>query len=157
MFRHAERENSGSSNPPLSSRGLIQSAKLVEEIDLTILPRPTKLFSSPKLRALQTFQQIRDKLGVDLQIHADLDERHNFESAEAFSRRVQKFLNLLEHTPGVIFFVSHLDWIEEALRLIPSEFDLMSEKYQAWHPAQSLEFEIRDGLWVPHELRECIV
>jgi len=156
MFRHAERENSGSSNPPLSARGLKQAQKLVEEIDLTILPRPTKLLSSPKLRARQTFQQIQDKLGVEIQIHPDLDERHNFESADLFVRRIQRFLSYLEQNPGVIFFVTHLDWIEEALRLIPSEADLTSEKFQSWLPAQSMEFEIHDRLWAFQNLRNCL-
>jgi broad specificity phosphatase PhoE len=157
MFRHAERENTGSSNPPLSLRGLLQAKKLVEEIDMNLLPRPTKLFSSPKLRAQQTFQQIQKKLGVDIQIQAVLDERHNFESAAQFSARVKKFLHFLATEKGTAFIVTHLDWIEEALRLIPSETDLLRDEYQAWQPGQSIEFEIQDELWIFQKQRLCQV
>ncbi|MEZ0393171.1 MAG: phosphoglycerate mutase family protein [Pseudobdellovibrionaceae bacterium] len=157
MFRHAERENTGSSNPPLSSRGLLQAEKLLEEIDLNVLPRPSKLLSSPKLRAQQTFLQIQNKLGVEIQILSELDERHNFESIENFSKRVKRFLNLMETQNGVQFFVTHLDWIEEALRLIHSDTDLLSERYQSWLPAQSMEFEIHDRLWVLQATRTCLV
>jgi len=153
MFRHAERENSGSSNPPLSLRGLKQAEKLVEEIDLAILPRPTKLLSSPKLRAQQTFQQIENHIGTPLAVHPDLDERMSSETAEFFTRRVQRFLNSFEGQTGVIYFVSHLDWIEEALRLIPSDADLLQDRYQTWLPAQSLEFEIQEGMWLHPILR----
>ena len=157
MFRHAERKNTGSSNPPLSSRGLLQAEKLLEEIDLNVLPRPSKLLSSPKLRAQQTFLQIQNKLGVEIQILSELDERHNFESIENFSKRVKRFLNLMETQNGVQFFVTHLDWIEEALRLIHSDTDLLSERYQSWLPAQSMEFEIHDRLWVLQATRTCLV
>ena len=157
MFRHAERENSGSSNPPLSARGLQQAQKLVEEIDLTILPRPTKLLSSPKLRAQQTFQQIENHFGIPLQVHPDLDERQSSEPAELFTRRVQRFLNSFPGQAGVIYFVSHLDWIEEALRLIPADADLLHDRYQSWLPAQSLEFEYQDGIWLHPTLRRSSI
>lgn len=156
MFRHAERENSGSSNPPLSERGLRQALKLVEEIDLNLLPRPSKLFSSPKLRSHQTFQQIQSKLGVPIQIQTDLDERHNFESHELFSKRVRRFLMQIENETGTVFFVTHLDWLEEAVRVIHSDTDLLSEQYQTWLPAQSMEFEVQDRLWIFQQLRHCI-
>lgn len=155
MFRHAERENSGSTNPPLSIRGLQQAERLVREIDLTHLPRPTKLFTSPKLRAQQTFQQIQDKLGATLHVHPDLDERHNFESAMLFSRRIQNFLTSLEYQHGVVYFVTHLDWIEEALRLIHADVDLLADRFQTWAPAQSIEFEVQDRLWMFQDLRQC--
>ncbi len=153
MFRHAERENSGSSNPPLSSHGLKQAQKLVEDIDLNVLPRPSKLLCSPKLRAQQTFRQIESHLGIPLQIQPDLDERQSSEPIDLFTRRVQRFLNSFEGQAGVIYFVSHLDWIEEALRLIPSDADLLHDRYQTWMPAQSLEFEYQDGLWQHPVLR----
>jgi phosphohistidine phosphatase SixA len=157
MFRHAERENSGSSNPPLSARGLKQAQKLVEDIDLSLITRPTKLLSSPKLRAQQTFQQIETRLGIPLQVNPDLDERQNSESADLFTRRVQRFLNSFEGQAGVIYFVSHLDWIEEALRLIPSDADLLHDKFQSWLPAQCLEFDYQDGLWLNPNLRRSTV
>jgi broad specificity phosphatase PhoE len=156
MFRHAEKENSGSSNPPLSARGLQQAQKLVEDIDLANLPRPTKLLSSPKLRAQQTFQQIESHFGIPLQVQPDLDERQSSESAELFSRRVQKFLNSFAGQAGVIYFVSHLDWIEEALCLIPADTDLLQDRYQTWLPAQSIEFEYQDGLWMNPLLRRTL-
>lgn len=157
MFRHADRENSSSPNPPLSKKGHLQAAQLVEDIDLMLLPRPGKLLSSPKLRAQQTFQPIQDQLGVEIQIQGDLDERHSRESSEAFRRRVRRFLENLESQAGIIYFVTHLDWIEEALSMISSDTDLQNGRYQSWLPAQSIEFEIQDRLWMFQVLRYCQV
>jgi broad specificity phosphatase PhoE len=153
MFRHAERENSGTSNPPLSTRGLLQAQKLVQEIEQGLRPRPNKLFSSPKLRAQQTFQQIESFLKMPLLIQPDLDERQNFESFTLFQRRIQKFLHSLESQNGTIYFVSHMDWLEEALRLISSDTDLSEEKFQIWLPGQCIEFDWQDGLWLNPILR----
>jgi broad specificity phosphatase PhoE len=146
MFRHAERENTGSSNPPLSRRGLLQSQKLADMVANQILPSPSKCFSSPLLRAKQTFA----KLNTEVIIAEDLIERQSSETATQFRKRVQRFLQSLETLKGVVFFVTHLDWIEEALIFMDTDFSI-----EHWPPAQAAEFELNDGHWQFQLTRGC--
>ncbi len=157
MFRHAERENSGSQNPPLSHRGLKQAVKLVEEIRSGRLPLPDRMYCSPKLRAHQTFHQVRLQLKSEMFSHNDLDERMNSESLEQFSKRVQRFLQMVEGQTGVVYFVTHMDWLEEAVQKIHSNVDLLQERFRMWAPAQSIEFDVHDGLWTFQNLRQTEV
>lgn len=151
IFRHAERENSGSTNPPLSTRGFQQALKLSELVLAEKLPKPTKLWVSPRLRSQQTLMPLQNILGIEAQEHAELDERQSSETIDQFQRRIKKFLQVFEGQTGVIYICSHLDWLEEACYLIPSETDLAQEKYQAWSPCQYMDFEMQDGLWTLHE------
>lgn len=151
IFRHAERENSGASNPPLSSRGLKQAEKLAELIATDKLPKPTKLWASPRLRSQQTLAPAQNNFAVEMQIQKDLDERQSSETVEQFQKRIKKFIQTCESQSGVIYICSHLDWLEEACYLIPSETDLMQEKYQAWSPCSYMDFEVQDGLWTLFE------
>jgi broad specificity phosphatase PhoE len=146
MFRHAEKENTGTSNPPLSRRGLLQSQKLADMVANHTLPTPTKCFSSPLLRAKQTFA----KLNTEVILVEDLIERQSSETAAQFHKRVRKFLQSLETLAGVVFFVTHLDWIEEALILMDTGFSV-----EHWPPAQVAEFELNDGHWQFQLTRGC--
>lgn len=148
MFRHAERQNTGSPNPPLSMRGLKQAVKLAKDIQAGNLPQPSRLYSSPKLRAHQTFYQVHLALNLELATHSELDEKHGPESTSQFEMRVQKFLHFVESQSGIIYFVTHLDWIEEALLQIQSDTDLSKDHFQYWQPGQIAEFEVHDGLWM---------
>lgn len=147
LFRHAERENSGISNPPLTRRGHGQAFELAQKIQRNELPAPTRMFVSPKIRTHQTFLPSSELFSVEMTLTPELDERNNSETADQFRKRIQRFLNFLEKQQGVIFACTHLDWIEEALALIPLENSLPAESNQAWTPAQFLEFEVQDGLW----------
>ena len=152
IFRHAERENTGTDNPPLSLRGHSQALALVRMINERSFAKPTRLFCSPKLRAVQTLFPCAQSFSLPLTERRELDERQTTENASQFSQRIQTQLSWLESSGGhsqspVTFVVSHLDWIEEALTFIPSDTDLLKTEYQAWSPLQFLGFEISDGLW----------
>jgi broad specificity phosphatase PhoE len=153
MFRHAERLSSGQTNPPLSARGLEQARQIAEDLSLGLFPAPTKIFSSPKIRAQQTFLPLSQQSGLELQVHLDLDERQSNESASKFDRRVQNFLKHLEKQNGVVYLVTHLDWIETALQLIPSDAIFNSSGMLSWAPAQSAEFELQEQFWLFLKLR----
>ncbi|PIS09834.1 MAG: hypothetical protein COT73_12565 [Bdellovibrio sp. CG10_big_fil_rev_8_21_14_0_10_47_8] len=157
LFRHAERENTGATNPPLSLRGLGQTQKILDQIHAHDLPTPTKLMASPKLRAQQTLQKVKQACQLEILTQPELDERLSAESKEQFDRRVQLFLQFLEKQSGVIFMVTHLDWIEEALIHIPCDTDLSGESFQFWSPGQSVEFEVHDRRWSFNKLRSCDV
>jgi phosphohistidine phosphatase SixA len=146
MFRHAERENTGTSDPPLSRRGQLQSEKLAAMVKESILPTPNKCFSSPLVRAKQTFS----KLDIEAVVTNELIERQNFESADQFRKRIQKFLHSIESHLGVVFFVTHLDWIEEALTVMATDLTV-----DHWPPGQMAEFDVQDGYWHFQRLRGC--
>lgn len=148
LFRHAERENSGQGNPPLSSRGFKQAQELARQQAAGLFTKPGKLLVSPKVRTQQTFSPLAESLGVELVMTPELDERLSSENASQFAARVKRFLAYLERQSGVIYVCSHLDWIEEAMIAIPSDTDLLAEKFQAWAPAQYTEFDVREGLWL---------
>lgn len=147
LLRHAERENSGVSNPPLSSKGLQQSEKLLQMLQNQQLPMPQKLFSSPKIRATMTLQKIKQVLNLELSVLADLDERSNAEAAQQFAKRVKNQLAQLSQMKQNTLVCSHLDWIEEALIHIPCDIDLLDEKYSHWGTASHMTFAVSEDLW----------
>lgn len=153
IFRHAERMHAHSDDPPLSPKGQKQAHGLPSLIEQFQFPTPSKIICSPKVRAIQTMEPLAEKLNIPLQIQNDLNERQNSEHADVFSKRIKRFIDYIENQSGIIFLVSHLDWIEEALIQIPSDTNLNTAKYQTWPPGQSIEFEIVDGLWTHPKMR----
>jgi broad specificity phosphatase PhoE len=147
LFRHAEKDLAGGSNPPLSRRGLAQAQKLIELVKIKTLPRPSKLLTSPRLRAQMTLSPLAETMDIDFQITPELDERIQGETSDQFSKRVQRFLRQIENQTGLIFLCSHLDWIEEALREIRSDQDLLNERYASWPSCQYMSFQVQDRLW----------
>lgn len=148
IFRHAHKSSTPWDNPPLSSVGFEQADRLVEDIDNARIPQPTRLFCSPKIRAVQSFQPLSQNQGLELNVHTSLDERQPHESAEIFKNRVSEFLRDLDRADWQkesIFICSHLDWIEEALILIPSSDDLLG--LHQWNPISYAGFTVQEGLW----------
>ncbi len=160
MFRHAERLKSGSGNPPLSARGRQQAQLLAIELTQGLLPAPTHLYASPKLRAQETFAPLSQILNLPIETQADLDERHSGESSTQFGRRVQNFLKLLnslqkadlQNPNQVIYFVTHADWIEAVFQSIPLGFSAdnpdSTDEFLSWAPAQSAEFKVSEVNWL---------
>lgn len=153
LFRHAEKNNLAALDPGLSAKGQKQAARLPLLVFEETLPRPTRIISSPKLRARQTFEKLSQELKLETQIWPDLNERQAAESQEQFERRVKQTLLKIEALSGVIYFVTHLDWIEEALIKMNSDTDLLDPLFQYWPPAQNMEFEVHDGLWTFKKFR----
>lgn len=155
LFRHADKERSPTANPPLSQRGLKQANALAELIKKGELPRPTLLHSSTKTRATQTLQPLAHFLQQPIHGSDDLLERQASESTEDFLTRVKRVISQAEkksqkqtRKDGTVeFYVTHYDWVEEFLSIVPSNTDLNSGQYHAWSPCQFMHFEIKDGLW----------
>ena len=147
LFRHVERENSGIANPSISLKGRNQAQLLSDRVKNGNWDKPTKLLASPKARAIATFEPLSQTAQMQVQILNNLDERQNSETAEQFAHRVRQGLVEATESPGVIFLVTHLDWIEEALLYIPSSSDLLLSQHQIWEPGQHMVFEIHDGQW----------
>ncbi|GIL18718.1 MAG: hypothetical protein BroJett040_24690 [Oligoflexia bacterium] len=147
LFRHGEKEQSFVSNPGLTLRGKSQALNISKAAEQGQFQKPDRIYSSPKIRALQTLQPLAETFMLDLYPIDDLEERHSSEPASLFSQRVQNYLQWVGTQTGVIYLCTHLDWIEEALAFIPSDSDLGHEKYHVWGSAQFMEFDVQDGIW----------
>jgi|GEM_PF-749939 len=159
IFRHAQKSFSPSGDPGLTEFGKAQGEILTSWVQKRALPDPQRIYSSPKLRAQQTFQNLADTLEIPLELNINLLERHPGESQIVFSRRVQDFLLLFSpnkppaatalNSKECIFICSHHDWIAEALSLINCNTDLNSGKYISWPPCQFIGFELgsQDSIW----------
>lgn len=94
-----------------------------------------------------TFANVSEAFRLDLTSSRELDERQNSESPLQFTKRVKNFLTFISSQTGTVYLCSHLDWIEEALREIPGDTDLLQDKYQHWAPGQFMTFEVTSQLW----------
>lgn len=147
LFRHAERENSGSADPGLSKKGCQQALSLAKDFQTLHLPNPTRILVSPKRRSQQTFQPLSETTGKSSVIDKSLDERQTSETAGQFESRVFQFLESLSDQVGNCYICTHLDWIEEALLRIHSDTDLLQARYQTWAPGQYMLFRVEENLW----------
>lgn len=151
IFRHGEKESSFDGDPNLTLRGRAQATKLAEWVQQGRLPSPTLLLSSPKKRAQQTFEPLAKNSGLKLNLDTSLTEKTHQETPEQFRDRVQKTVQNLNDQAGLqkgqcVYIVSHMDWLEEALSLIPSDIDF-NLRPLFWAPCQYTHFVIRDHLW----------
>lgn len=147
LFRHAERENSGQADPPLTPHGRQQAREIGKQIESGAWDKPDRLWISPRRRTFETFAPASIAVGVSTQIMPELDERQSAENGAQFTQRVRKLLGETVQTPGVTYLCTHLDWIEEAMIAIPSPEDLLALQHQIWSPAQHMVFDVEDGLW----------
>ncbi len=152
LFRHAERENSGTSNPPLSARGIQQAKALVDLVQKSRLPLPQRLICSPKLRTHMTFIDLASHLKISLQIRPELDERSPIEDRKLFANRVRSTLGGLQQQTGAAslctFICTHVDWLEAAMQEITCETDLAHDRYlDCWAPGHFMIFDTSQALW----------
>ncbi|MCE3009356.1 MAG: histidine phosphatase family protein [Proteobacteria bacterium] len=147
LLRHAEKQSGFQEDPPLTERGLRQAQMLSELVEQTQLPQPSRLLSSPKKRAQQTLETLARQKALALQIVSDLQERRDNENRDEFRSRVQRFLRELSKGSGITYVCSHVDWVFEALRLIPCDVDLQTLPYQSWPTGHFMVLEWDHGLW----------
>ena len=138
-------------DPPLSFKGRSQAKALVRAVQSGKLPKPQILLSSPKIRAVQTFEPLVQSVGGVLKIRPELEERHNSEENSQFLSRIREqwawLTRQAEESPQDCFIVTHSDWIGEALPMIPSPDNLTEDHYQWWRPCQYMHLEFQEGLW----------
>lgn len=146
-MRHAEKAHVLSiSSPPLSPVGEKQAEKLLQLVQQEKLPFPQRICCSPQVRSRQTLQNLAKTLPLEMTELSDLDERRNSENYDQFRTRVKKLLEKIASTEKTTYLCTHLDWIEEALTLIPSDSDLTSATYQHWGSGQYMIFQLE-----PHQ------
>lgn len=137
-------------NPGLSKTGRAQALALREKVANGILPRPTQLLVSPKVRTQESFQDLASAYRIQVQILEDLLERKAQEPQKEFEQRIQRVLMSMLSTQGsspvishrVVFLCTHYDWLEDAGLFLdfPQNF--------SWHPMSYLGFEWVDESWV---------
>ena len=133
FFRHGKKLST-LGDPPLSQDGHSQAKKLVELVG-SDLPVPVELWSSPRLRARQTFTPLVLALNIPILTRAALEDRSN-ESAQEFQTNLKKLLQeALQNSVknGPLYLVSHYDWLEVAMLTLDA-VDTAAE--EPFHPGE---------------------
>lgn len=155
LMRHATRSavlEFGAGESSLNAVGRTQAEDLADLVKMGgQLPAPSRLFSSPKLRARQTLEPLSKATGLQLEILADLDERRDNESAKAFEDRVRALPEKLPKT-GTLFLCTHLDVLEAAALSWPTDFS-ERESTQTWSTLEYQVFKVRSGAVLESALR----
>lgn len=122
LFRHATKERSFDANPSLSAQGQAEAEELLLLVKNGALAKPTHIFCSPKKRTSETMLPLSRAMQVPIQVTEELDERRNHERVDDFLERIEAFLMPLQNayaSHDVIYICSHMDWLEEAMNIIP--------------------------------------
>jgi phosphohistidine phosphatase SixA len=165
LFRHGDKLLNPPSDPPLSPLGLAKAESLALQLEKDSR-RPSVLWSSPKLRAQQSFSSASEKLGIPLKESPLLLEAQHEETPLHFENRIEKFVTFLSATPSEIHYAcSHYDWV---IRF--SELGLGSRIYNYpqcmhWKPFQFVHYQIeslflsaQDGFeWKAEVLRSGVI
>jgi len=166
LFRHATRSLQGLGDAQLNAAGLRQAEDLASGLSPQgPLPLPTHLMCSPKRRARQTLAPLSARTQLPLIIDERLDERRQGESTREFENRVRSLTEeILSSNPQssnpqtfletnnegrdpCVFLCSHLDWLETAMALVPSDMSDV-EIAAPWTTAEFRVFRIEGGLWM---------
>jgi broad specificity phosphatase PhoE len=117
FLRHAHRDLfDRSQDNGLSEKGRKQGRR-IQEWMTEHSPNPEHVFSSPKLRCLETAQYVADLYELEVVVLPELDEQLPHETDAAFRKRVADFLNS-EKCPPRSVFCTHGDVLPELARLL---------------------------------------
>lgn len=154
LLRHATRsafdqELGPAGESPLNAIGLAQAEDLISHLaPKGVLPAPTRLLVSPKLRARQTLTPLARECALELEIDQRLDERKNAESLRDFNERVRAFFEVITEgaasgDKSVVYACTHFDWLEAAALLWPTNFS-ERESSASWSPLEYQIFRLTD-------------
>lgn len=150
IFRHATRAMTDLEDPSLNAQGLAQAERLVHLIHPKgPLPVPTAIWTSPKLRARQTMMAVADRLSIQPEVRADLDERTSAEDRAQFRSRIHNCISVLEarvKAQTCFYVCSHFDWLEDAMQMLPSDMSDL-DIAMPFGTAEYRIFAIEDGVW----------
>jgi phosphohistidine phosphatase SixA len=162
LLRHASRSQQGPGDHGLSDAGHAQAEALIRHVSPSgSLPAPTRILSSPKLRARSTVEPLCTAFHKTLEIDKRIDEQSHSESLTEFENRVRLLIDELTENAGrgslfrsetaeeCLYIVSHLDWLEAALLALPT--DLSDRDAMAtWVTLEYRAFRFHDGIfkWV---------
>jgi phosphohistidine phosphatase SixA len=75
LMRHAQKGLQPFEDPGLTEEGLRQAEKIASLVQKNVLPKPTHIWASPKIRTSQTLQAVGDASKVKIQKTESLDVR----------------------------------------------------------------------------------
>lgn len=118
VVRHAHRDTTDRKlDNGLSSKGKAQAKKIKEYIDQHFVVDRFSIFSSPKLRCIETVEPLGEPEAID-----ELDEMQRSETQADFENRVREFCRWwLTEGPEGLVICSHGDWIPVFLKLVSGE------------------------------------
>ena len=117
FLRHAHRDLfDRTQDNGLSEKGRSQGRKIQEWLK-DHSPRPDRIFSSPKLRCVETAQFVAELYGLEVEILPELDEQRPSETDAAFRNRIADFLKSA-NCPHRSVFCTHGDVLPELARLL---------------------------------------
>lgn len=151
LFRHGDKLLNPPSDPALSPVGRVKAETFAQRLgnDFSL---PSVLWSSPKLRARQSFAPAAEKFSLPLKESPLLLEAQSDETVLHFENRIKKFIASLAGSSDPIHYAcSHYDWV---LRF--SELGLGSKIHNHpqcmhWRPFQFVHFKMiiapSESLW----------
>ena len=121
VIRHAHRNkpDGGAADNGLSKKGKRQALWAAEHFRKVRVVGPTWVASSPKVRCVETVEEIAGIAKCRLKILKELDEQGPQESNKHFLERIKKFAaGWKESGPAYGVICSHGDWIPAFLEVI---------------------------------------
>lgn len=159
LMRHATRDMS---DDGLSDTGLKQAStlpwlynQLCASLGRQNIAGSLKIKSSPKSRTRATLRHLSAENASPIEIETRLDERISGEAVERFEKRVESFLEDAlvwaekqagSETPETWVACSHLDWLEHASLVIPSDENDF-ERSEPWPPMTIRAYVFQNGIW----------
>ena len=145
LLRHASRSALDTGDSPLSAVGQRQAEELASLVHSQgRLPKPTRIYCSPKRRARETLAPLAARLELTVTPDPRLDERHNNESQREFLARVNAVVNEFSvATDACCVLCTHLDWLEAFDASAPIDRDVTG----GWATGEYRLFKIENGLW----------
>lgn len=162
LFRHGQKGLTPFDNPHLTADGFVQAEAILKAVQNKLLPEPTELWVSEKIRTAQTLQFVGRNFKLAPKIRKELDLRNDSETQKNFKDRVDSLVQEIALTSQnnselkTIYLCTHYDWIEEAMSLIPCDTDLTTYQFAHWGPAQFASFQIENGVWKLIKKGTCV-
>lgn len=124
FIRHAHRDVLGrSTDHGLSEKGKRQSELIRDQLMTQYSLKDCVLYSSPKLRCIETLNPLAEALNHRIQILSSLDERHSHESETELKKRIQHFLSEWKNSEHAITLAcSHGDWLPLAVHQLTTTY-----------------------------------
>ena len=117
FIRHAHRDIlDRSTHNGLSEKGKHQSQLLRDQLISKYSFENCVLYSSPKLRCIETLQPLAESLNHQIHVLSTLDEKHLHETESEFKRRIQNFVDEWKKSEHALTVAcSHGDWLPFAV------------------------------------------
>lgn len=144
LMRHAHRDRwTPDRDNGLSEKGMVQAQERVHDVR-RFFERELRLWTSPRLRCIETLQPLASAFDRALMVQPLLNERQLDEDDRTFRARIRQALLVamddLATSPATLVVCSHGDWLPEAMRVLVG----MPLAFQKSH-GYALEFFPRDS------------